>query len=230
MNFVLDSGAEQTVLDAHVAKELQIKLTKGERVRTVHGSQRACRAETIHIDSGTSRNSFRFSTRPLVIDLSKESRALRSRIDGLLGADFFEGRSVKIDFKKSRIHVWSTWKPEPHAIKLTLSRSHGAMFLSLTAAASPLQRVRLDTGCSRSLCWTPPVRSSSLRWGWRNGKTIKVDVTLGPLSMSNVPTDVYRQPLFPGEDGLLGTGFLRLFDSVWIDSTNNRIAFEKSNN
>lgn len=55
---------------------------------------------------------------------------------------------------------------------------------------------------------------------------MKVDVNLGALVMADVPTDVYREPLFAGEDGLLGTALLSRFESVWIDAVNNRIAFE----
>jgi len=226
MNFILDSGAGETVLAASAGKELEIRLTPGERVRTVHGVQNAWRAETTHMRFGTAQKRIHFSPRPLVMDLSKESRILGSKIDGLLGADFFARRSVRIDFGKSRIHVSPEWKPASHATSLPLTRSRGAMFIGLTAADSPLLRVRLDTGCCRSLCWTPPNESSFLRKGWRNGKTMKVDVNLGCLIMNDVPTDVYRQPLFAGEDGLLGTAFLSRFDSVWIDSVNHRIAFE----
>lgn len=223
LNLILDSGAGATVLSEKVAAESSLVLTAGERIRTVHGLENASRASKTHLRLGTSPESVRFSTLPLIVDLSQESRALGARLDGLLGSDFFAGRVVRIDFKRSRLHLSPDEKPGPDAIQLPLTRRHDGIFLSLTAAGSPLTRVRLDTGCSRSLCWTPPGPS-----GFRNGKTTRIDVQLGSRLMPSVPTDVYRRPLFPNEDGLLGTALLARFDSVWIDSIRNRIAFEGS--
>lgn len=111
------------------------------------------------------------------------------------------------------------------ATRLPLSCSRGAMFVALTAADSTLPRVRLDTGCSRSLCWSPPA-DSALRGLWRDGKTIKVDVNFGSKAMTDIPSDVYRRPLFSGGDGLLGTALLSRFDSIWIDAIHNRITFD----
>jgi len=229
MQFIVDSGAGETILAKRTAAELNLEQTDGERIRTVHGAENVTRAGSTSIQLGTSSRTFSFSPRPLVVDLASESRTLGSRIDGLLGVDFFHGRSVKIDFAKSTIHVSPNGNPGPHATGLPLSRGRGGLFVGLTAANSSLRRVRLDTGCCRSLCWSPP-EGSSLKGFWRDGKTMKVDVNLGSLAMNDVPSEVYRQPLFAGEDGLLGTALLSRFDSVWIDSLNNRITFETLRN
>ncbi|MEY3897122.1 MAG: hypothetical protein RLZZ214_2643, partial [Verrucomicrobiota bacterium] len=223
--FILDSGAGETVLAKHAATELGLTLTASERIRTVHGTENAGRAASTTIRLGTSPNSPGFSPSPLVVDLASESRTLGTAIDGLLGADFFHGRSIKIDFKQSRLHLSPAGKPGSQATRLPLSRSRGAMFVELTAADSRLQRVRLDTGCCRSLCWSPP-GGSALRSLWHDGKTINIDVNFGPLVMADIPSDVYHRPLFAGEDGLLGTALLSRFDSVWIDAVNNRITFD----
>jgi hypothetical protein len=224
MNFILDSGAGESVLSKNTAKELGLILTKGELVRTVNGTENAHRSETIHFNLGTSSRSLRFSADPLVINLASESRTLGTPIDGLIGADFFAGRSVRIDFRKSRLQVSPPGKPGPSATHLPLSRGRNGIFVGLTAGDSSLRRVRLDTGCSRSLCWSPPT-GSALR-GSRNGKSMITDVNFGSLVISDVSTDLYRKPLFPGEDGLLGTALLSRFESVWIDSVNHRISFE----
>lgn len=225
LQFILDSGSGETVLAKRAATELGLALTGGERIRTVHGAGNASRAASTLLRLGASANPFRFHTSPLVVDLAAESRSLGTGIDGLLGADFFHGRSIKIDFKNSRLHLSPDGKPGQQATRLPLSRSRGAMFVELTAADSRLERVRLDTGCCRSLCWSPP-GGSSLRSLWRDGKTLNIDVNFGPLVMTDIPSDVYRRPLFAGEDGLLGTALLSRFDSVWIDAVNNRITFD----
>ncbi|MGL4398302.1 MAG: hypothetical protein ACRCXD_00410, partial [Luteolibacter sp.] len=66
---------------------------------------------------------------------------------------------------------------------------------------------------------------SSLQW-IRNGKTIRTEVSLGSLTVPDVATDVYRKPLFAGEDGLLGTALLDRFEAVWIDGVNHWIVFD----
>ena len=221
LNLILDSGAGATVLSKKAAAELSLILTAGERIRTVHGLENASRAATTHFRLGISPIAVRFSTQPLIVDLSQESRSLGTRLDGLLGSDFFAGRVVLIDFKRSSFCISPDVKPAADAIQLPLTQSGGGLFVSLTAAGSRLSRIRLDTGCCRALCWTPPASST-----FRSGKTTKVDVGLGSHIIPAIPTDVYRRPLFPNEDGLLGTALLARFDSVRIDCVRNRIAFE----
>jgi len=225
LQFILDSGAGATVFAKDLAADLDLPLTAGERIRTVNGTQDAGRAETTHLQLGSPSNSLRFSPSPLVVDLRKESKTLGTRIDGLLGADLFAGRSIKIDFKKSRLHLSPAGKPGLGSTRLPLEQSGGAMFVGLTAGNALLPRVRLDTGCSRSLCWSPP-DGSLLRGYWRDGQSKTIEVNFGPRVMAEVATDLYRRPLFVGEDGLLGTALLSRFDSVWIDSIQHRITFE----
>ena len=78
--------------------------------------------------------------------------------------------------------------------------------------------------CSRSLCWTPP--EGAVRGFWGEGKTHKTAVHFGDHVIHEVPTDLYRRPLFPGEDGLLGTALLSRFESVWIDAAKRQIVFD----
>lgn len=224
MNFILDSGAAVSVLAKSTAAELNIALTRRERVRTVAGLENAYRAETIHFKLGTPAENLRFSTNPLVIDFSSESRTFGTAIDGLIGADFFAGRMIRIDFKRSRLRVSPAGVPGSEAVRLPLSRGRDGMFVSLRVGDLSLPRVRLDTGCCRALCWSPP-RGSQLR-GSRGGKTFRAEVNFGPLILPDVATDVYRKPLFAGEDGLLGNELLSRFESIWIDSIDNWIFFD----
>ncbi len=224
MNFILDSGAGVSVLAKSTAAEFGIASTQKERVRKVGGLENAYRAETVHFNLGAPASNFRFSANPLVIDLSSESRTLGTAIDGLIGADFFAGRLIKIDFKRSRLHVSPAGKPGTEAIRLPLSRGRDGIFVGLRANDLSLPRVRLDTGCSRALCWSPPLGSHLSRF--RNGKTLRTEVNFGTLIIPDVTTDVYRKPLFAGEDGLLGTELLNRFESIWIDSINNWIFFD----
>ncbi|MGL5018457.1 MAG: aspartyl protease family protein [Luteolibacter sp.] len=224
MNFILDSGAGASVLAKNTAAELGIAFTQQERVRTITGVENAYRAGIVHFQLGGPTNHLRFSANPLVIDFSSESRTFGSAIDGLIGADFFAGRMIRIDFKRSRLRVSPAGKPGIEAIRLPLSHGRDGMFVGLRAGGLSLPRVRLDTGCSRALCWSPPP-GSQLR-GSRHGRTLRTEVNFGPCIISDVATDVYRKPLFAGEDGLLGTELLSRFESIWIDSINHWIFFD----
>ena len=222
LQFVLDSGAGETLLARRVADEAGIPASGQERIRTVGGTRNASRAGTLTFRFGATE---RFSANPLVVDLTAESRALGSQLDGLLGADFFQGRVIQIDFRKSVLCISPVAKPSAGAVRVPMKRSDGAFFVTLDAGESRLTRVRLDTGCNRSLCWTPPLNA---RGFWRDGATSKIDVGLGSTIIPAVAADIYREPLFAGEDGLLGLGFLSRFDSVWIDAVNGRVIFESA--
>jgi hypothetical protein len=228
LKFILDSGAGQSVMAKETAGELGLETSGTERIRTVNGTAITGRVTTTVLTLGPDSRSMRFSTRPLVMDLSRESRLLGVPLGGLIGMDFFEGRLVQIDFKASCLRVSHDGKPNPHSIRLPLSRSADGFFVPLKAKDASLARVRVDTGCSRSLCWTPP--EGAIRGLWGNGKTHKTAVRFGDLVVDEVSTDLYRQPLFPGEDGLLGTALLSRFESVWIDAINRRIVFDPVDN
>ena len=224
LQFIVDSGAGQSVIAKTTASALGLETSGTESIRTVNGSTASSRAQNTVLNLGPDSQSMRFSTRPLVMDLSRESRLLGTPLAGLIGMDFFEGRLVQIDFKASCLRVSPAGKPDPNSIRLPLSRGTDGFFVPLKAKDASLARVRVDTGCSRSLCWTPPERS--IRGLWGNGKTHKTAVHFGNLVVPEVSTDLYRQPLFPGEDGLLGTALLSRFESVWIDAAKRQIVFD----
>ena len=224
LHFIVDSGAGQSVLAKDTAAKLGLENSGAERIRTVDGSGNATRATTTVLTLGADSRPMRFSTRPLVMDLSRESRLLGTPLDGLIGMDFFEGRVVQFDFKASCLRVAPDGKPDPNSIRLPLSRSADGFFIPLRAKDTSLSRVRVDTGCSRSLCWTPP--EGAIRGLWGNGKSHTTAVHFGSFVVSEVSTDLYRRPLFPGEDGLLGTALLSRFESVWIDTAKQQIIFD----
>lgn len=224
LQFIVDSGAGRSVVAKKTAAEFGLATSGTELVRTVNGTAKSSELTTTVLSLGPGSQSLRFPTRPLVMDLSRESRLLGSPLGGLIGMDFFEGRVVQIDFKASCLRVSPDEKPDPNSIRLPLSRGADGFFVPLKAKDVSLARVRVDTGCSRSLCWTPP--EGAIRGLWGNGKTHNTAVHFGNLVVPEVPTDLYRRPLFSGEDGLLGTALLSRFESVWLDTINRRIVFD----
>src|SRR5260370_36460093 len=56
--------------------------------------------------------------RLLALDLGKLSRSCACRVDGLIGADFFRGRSVQIDFRASKVRLIGSDMPSAGEVAL----------------------------------------------------------------------------------------------------------------
>jgi hypothetical protein len=83
----------------------------------------------------------------LVVDLCALEQACACPVDGLIGADFFDGRVVQIDFDERRVRLLAKHaKLDGTAIPLTKSR--GVWRLTVSANGQTLKNVRLDTGCA----------------------------------------------------------------------------------
>jgi len=224
LNLVLDSGAEESVLARRTAEEFGLKLVSRENVRLPDGLTSAFRGPQTTFLVG--RRAL-FTKSPLVLDLRAVSRVVGTRIDGLLGADAFHGRVVKIDYRGRRVALFPTSRPARDAVSLPLSRNYGSFCVSVIVDDISLPKVRLDTGCTLPLCWTLP-KGSLLRAPRRDGARRKTNISLGRRRLSNQSTYLYRKPIFPGENGVLGNAVLAKFDRVWIDAVRNRVLLEGS--
>lgn len=99
MTFLVDTGTSRTLMDAHLAKQLQLvgvpdKLTAFDRDLSVELiNPPDLRLGTIHADS------------PLVIatDLSSVAQRFGFRVDAILGMDILHLNSFSIDYKSRRI-------------------------------------------------------------------------------------------------------------------------------
>ena len=138
----------------------------------------------------------------LAVNLSAASRACGQRIDGLLGADFLEGRVAQIDYQAGKIRVLD------HAVALPAASHCRCVAENSTAPSAsrfrshgnnPPEWVRLDTGCDEALHWvagkrdrlqTSPTVLIGLSQGAR--RIAKADVRLGArrIPISNVAIGV----------------------------------------
>ncbi len=102
--FLLDTGAERTILTAAAAKRLRIEphYEYPRRMQSLHGAVSSGDARLRTVELGGMRlDDFRI----LVASVTLPSLAGRS-IDGLLGADFLNGFEVDLDLPHSRLTLY----------------------------------------------------------------------------------------------------------------------------
>jgi hypothetical protein len=97
------------------------------------------------------------------------------------------------------------------------------------------QWFRLDTGCASTLQYvTRTVVTNRCSAKAAVGLTTlavpqtHTTVSLAGERFEKVPTGLHRRPIFPGEAGLLGLGFLARFPSVTIDTKAARLVLGRS--
>jgi hypothetical protein len=232
LNFLLDSGASSSVLNIQTARRLNTKLGSRQSVHGVHSQTLAYwisgfKAEAAGITLPESL---------LAIDLSGVSKTVHQPIDGLLGADFFRGRIVQIDFATRKVRVLDHAQPNARSAVLPIKWYNDAICVPVGVAGNSPQWMRLDTGCESALEWTPgkamahrdpDTRGVSIGLSNASIRYIHADVQLGSHSLSGVEIAVHNQQIFSGERGLLGNGVLSQF-RLTIDTPGRRVILENS--
>lgn len=229
LRFLLDSGAEESVIDTRAAEKLGVKFASRELVQKVGGTAAAYRTQTMSLRfaGATMRKSL------LALDLRSSSRACGRRIDGLLGADFFGGRIVQIDYAANKVRLLRSSPRSAGARQIPITMNFDAMCVPLLVDGNRLNKVRIDTGCDQALHWTTSSseskkgrskkRSIGLSKGWKRSK--KCNVRLGNLSLGSLRTSVRSHPIFPGEEGLLGNPALSRY-VVTFDMRKGRLILQ----
>jgi len=229
LNFLLDTGAGVSVINLSTAKRLGIKL--GREV-TVHG------VETMLTGYWQQRMSVKVGnvklpSEYLAVDLEKLSHSCERPVDGLVGADFFRGRVVQIDFDSQKIRLLKAEKAKESDAALPLQSRPCGMRVPITVNGHDRQWVRLDTGCATALQWVTSVvpdqctRQMAIGLAELSIPQTKTTVGIGEHKFENVPTGLHETAIFPGEAGLLGNGLLSLFSRVTIDAKAGRVILEK---
>ena len=213
LNFLLDSGAGASVLNLPTAHRLGVRLGLPEKVRRVGASASAWRAMDFHADVA----GIPVAQNPLALDLSETSAACSRSIDGLLGADFFSGRIVEIDFKAGCIRLLDKADAGACCAVMPLKLEHSAMCVRVSVNGSALKWARLDTGCDDGLHWVDGT----------GGGYVRTSLQLGGERISNVRTALHRSAIFPSESGLLGNGVLSGY-RVIIDGVTGRLLLARA--
>jgi hypothetical protein len=230
LNFLLDTGTGVSVINLATAKCIGLKL--GQEV-PVHGVETLLTGYWQH-GLAAKVAGLELPHEVLAVDLEKLSRSCEQRVDGLVGADFFRGRVVQIDFDAQKIRVLKREPAGKAGETLPLRVRPCGMCLPISVNGLKRQWVRLDTGCATALQWVtsevkPEPRARQMAIGLAEVSIPQTKTTLGVRGQEfeNVPTGLHEAAIFPGEAGLLGNGLLSRFSSVTINAKAGRVTLEK---
>jgi hypothetical protein len=230
LNFLLDTGAEVSVVNLSTARRMGLRLAEKVRVRGVNTALTGYWPQSLSAAVGD----VPLPTEYLALDLSRLSRTCERPVDGLIGADFFRERVVQIDFDAQRIRVLSRAEIGESANIVPLETRVCGMRVKVSVNGGEAKWVRLDTGCATSLQWvTASIRPEQCDMRLAVGLAklsipqTTTTVEFGGQRFDRISTGLHQKPIFPGEAGLLGNGLLSQFATVTIDATNGRVVLGK---
>lgn len=243
-DFVVDTGADRTVLSEDVAQQLGLPPGQDVLVQGITGSEmtRTVLAPEITLGSIVLKG----------LDLPVLPRE-RLGVDGLLGVDALARRRLVMDFRERRLEIL----PASGAFKpLTVGRDafvnardrYGRLVVIDANANSAPVAAFIDSGAGMSICNRALAESLRSRGDWRTagvsvplygvtshqarGELRVLDsVRLGGLRVTDIPVLVSDLDLFEqwgmGDRPtiLLGVNVLRLFSRVEMDYGRKRVMF-----
>lgn len=228
LQFLLDSGAGASVIEADTARRLGLRAGGAQTVRGVGAKATAFRVSGFSGETG----GLPVASDLLALDLQAISRAVGRRIDGLVGADFLRRRIVQIDYTAKKVRVLDRAPSAgPRGETLPLVLRGDALSVRVAVGGTAPAWMRVDTGCDAALRWVVSATaaqklaassSSSVALSTGAGRTLSTAVQLGALTIPGVKTALHSTPIFPGESGLLGNGLLSQF-TVTFDSAHRQL-------
>ena len=230
LNFLVDTGAGASVINLSTAKRIGLKLGRKVMVQSVGTMLSGYWQERMSAKVGD----VELPREYLSVDLDKLSSSCERPVDGLVGADFFRGRVVQIDFDAHKIRLLKPQKNVRPDEALQLQLRTCGMRTPISVDGHKRQWVRLDTGCATAFQWvTSDVRPEQCAHRMAIGLAeisipqTETTVSLGEHEFEKVPTGVHDMAIFPGEAGLLGNGLLSRFSTVTIDAKAGRLRLGK---
>jgi aspartyl protease len=231
LNFLLDSGAGVSAIHLRTAKALGLKLGQRVNVQGVASSAEGFWSSRLAATAG----GVALPKDYLALDLAEVSRACTCCVDGLIGADFFQGRVVQIDFVEQRIRLSPRVALTGNVSVVDLKTRRGAMLAAVQVNDAKPQWLRVDTGCASCLQWVaggtkgPDMKPSvSIGLTELNIPSATTTVKLGAAVFASIPAGLHRRPIFSGESGLLGNGLLARFERVTLDGEKGKLVLENS--
>ncbi len=226
LNFLVDTGAGVSVINLSTANRIGLKLGREVMVHGVQTMLTGYWQQRMLAKVGE----VELPREYLAVDLDKLSSSCERPVDGLVGADFFRGRVVQIDFEAQRIRLLKPEKAGKTGESLPLQLRSCGMRVPIRVNDHKRQWVRLDTGCATALQWvTSDVRPEQCGRKMAIGLVeisipqTETTVGIGEHKFGNVPTGLHETAIFPGEAGLLGNGLLSRFSTVTIDAKAGRV-------
>lgn len=226
LHFLMDSGASASVVNLSTAKRLDLKL--GPKVTVTAVATTLTGHWPVKLSAQAS--GLELPDEYLALDLSKLSGACSRPVDGLIGADFFRGRIVEIDYAAQKLRVLSEIPDDQVTNAVPLEARPCGFRVAVNVNGGRSQWVRVDTGCATAFQWVTSKEradrcTSKLAVGLAE---LSIPQTMTGLRIGNhqidtVPTGLHSKAIFPGESGLLGNGLLAQFGVVIIDAKSGRL-------
>jgi hypothetical protein len=226
LEFLLDSGAEASVIDLHTAKEIGLALGAPVPVRGVHASTQGhwCGAISARASGLALPNRF------LALDLASLSGSCGRKVDGLIGADFFRNKVVQIDFSREKVHLLNPKTVRGAGAMLPLEVRRCGMRAAISVEGQKPRWFRIDTGCASALqCVTGQVDATACSPKIAVGLAevaipqTRTTVKIGGETLHGVETGLHKTEIFPGEAGLIGNGLLKQFGTITIDAVEGKL-------
>ena len=226
LNFLFDTGAEISVINAGTVKRLGLSAGRARHVQGVQATTTGHWPVRLSAKAGKVELPLNY----LSLDLSQLANSCRRPLDGLLGADFLQGKVVEIDFQSRLIRFCKQVSPAKSDLDLPLKATGHCFCVPVRVNSQKPQWVRLDTGCATPLQWV-----TADAWARTQSKIPAVGVAglfipqaqttvaLGEKQFEQVATGIHTREIFPGESGLLGNGLLSRFKRVTIDTKAKRL-------
>ena len=224
LRFVVDTGAASSCVNLAAAERLGMRLGAPLKVAGGGGWTTGYRCTGFDANVG----GMRLPTTVVALDLSGPARVCSEEIDGLIGADFFRGKIVRIDYARG---VLSRGNVPEVGIEMRLRFANGVMCAPVSVDGSGARWTRLDTGCTDALDWCagaccrPMAGSRTVALATSMRDATEAEVTVGTARLHDLPVNWWKREIFPGEAGLLGNEALSRY-RVTIDGIGKRLVLE----
>ncbi len=240
--FLIDTGAERTVISAELARRLELDEGKGARLHSMSG---VSQVETVVIPE------LQVSRKPVREIHAPALKQAHIGAAGMLGIDSLQSQRVTFDFERQKMTIVPSRAPQPDSdpdtIVVTARTRLGRLVLVDARLDGQKLKVVLDTGSEvtvgnealrrkliarNRLGKTVPVELISVTGGKTMADYTRVkSVRLGGMLINDLPVafaDVhpFRQLGLNDEPAmLLGMDALRLFDRVSVDFATRKVRF-----
>jgi hypothetical protein len=218
--FLVDSGASVSVINLATARRLHLNL--GGKVGVAAVGKKVTGHWPVRMPA--TLGAITLPDEYLAIDLRKLSSACEREVDGLIGADFFRGKVVQIDYAAEKLRLLDV-PPSPSATVAVPLQSRPCGFrVAINVNGGKSQSVRVDTGCASAFQWATAESVEQCASKPAVGLTelliqqTTTTVCIGTRCVESVPTGLHKTTIFPGESGLLGNAFLARFGTITFDA------------
>ena len=241
--FLIDTGAERTVIASEVAATLGLPDSGTVRLHSISGEDRVRTVSLTNLDHGS-------GLMPLVRAPSLPIRFLGA--DGILGIDSLENKRLTIDFRKQTMTISDARKRveqwDDDVIVVRAKRRYGQLILVDAAVDGQKVAVILDTGTQvsvgnlalerrltgrRTTRAAVPITITSVTGGQLTANYTAIrKIRVGGAILNDMPVafaDLHSFKILDLIDRpalLLGMDALALFDRVSVDFANKKARFD----